>query len=456
MIYVIAAIAAIAGFLFGFDEGVIAGALHLLRAQFTISPAAEGFMTAAVPLGAMVGAIAAGPLAEPYGRRVLLLIAAAMFVIGALLAAVATAIWMLTLARLILGVAIGVAGMMAPLYISESAPAERRGLLVSLYQLAITLGILGAYLVDYVLDEWRWMFAAGIIPGVALGVGIYFLSDTPRWLVSRKRTAEAKAAVARIRELPESDPAVSREIADISSAVEAGHGRWSDLFTAAVRPALIVAMGLFFLQQLSGINAVIYYAPTVFGVAGFSSTATQVLATVGLGIVNVAATLVGMALIDRIGRRRLLLLGFAGTTISLGMIALGAATDVAWLDVVAMVGLVLYIASFAVSLGPLPWVMMSELFPLKVRGLGMSLASVTNWGFNFLVVFSFPILLQVLGLGGIFAIYAFVCALGILFTLRLVPETAGLTLEDIEEHLHSGRPLTELGRAKPPLRAAVA
>jgi MFS transporter, SP family, galactose:H+ symporter len=455
MIYVIAAIAAIAGFLFGFDEGVIAGALHLLRAQFTISPAAEGFMTAAVPLGAMVGALVAGPLAEPYGRRALLLVAAVMFVVGALLAAAATAVWMLTLARLILGIAIGVAGMMAPLYISESAPADRRGLLVSLYQLAITLGILGAYLVDYLLDEWRWMFAAGVIPGVALGVGIYFLSDTPRWLVSRKRTDEAKAAIARIREVPASDPVVSREIADISSAVEAGHGSWSDLFTAAVRPALIVAMGLFFLQQLSGINAVIYYAPTVFGVAGFSSTATQVLATVGLGVVNVAATLVGMALIDRIGRRRLLLIGFAGTTISLGMIALGAATEAAALDVVAMVGLILYIASFAVSLGPLPWVMMSELFPLKVRGLGMSLASITNWGFNFLVVFSFPILLEHLGLAGIFAIYAFVCAVGILFTLRLVPETSGVTLEDIEEHLHSGRPLTELGQARAP-RAATA
>jgi MFS transporter, SP family, galactose:H+ symporter len=236
---------------------------------------------------------------------------------------------------------------------------------------------------------------------------------------------------------------------------DAKRGGWSDLMSPEVRPALIVAMGLFFLQQLSGINAVIYYAPIVFALSGFGSTATQVLATVGIGVVNVLATIVGMMLVDRIGRRALLVLGFAGTAVSLGMIAIGAATEAVWLDVLAMAGLVLYIASFAVSLGPLPWVMMSELFPLNVRGLGMSLASITNWGFNFIVVFSFPILVQTIGLGGIFTLYAIVCALGILFTLRLVPETSGVSLEEIEEHLHSGRPLKDLQPAKS-LRAAVA
>ena len=457
MIYVIATIAAIAGFLFGFDEGVIAGALHLLRAELKISPTAEGLMTAAVPLGAMAGALITGPLANPLGRRVLLLIAAALFVLGAVIASVAEAIWMLTVGRLVLGLAIGIAGMMAPLYISESAPVDRRGMLVSLYQLAITLGILGAYLVDYAFESWRMMFLTGVLPGIALGVGIYLLSDTPRWLVSRGRSEEARTVIARIRDLRPDDAAVKREIAEISSAVEADaqRGGWSDLMSSVVRPALIVAMGLFFLQQLSGINAVIYYAPTVFELAGFGSTATQVLATVGIGVVNVLATIVGMMLIDRIGRRALLVLGFAGTAMSLGMIAIGAATEAAWLDVLAMAGLVLYIASFAVSLGPLPWVMMSELFPLNVRGLGMSLASITNWGFNFIVVFSFPILVKMIGLGGIFTLYAIVCALGILFTVRLVPETSGVSLEEIEEHLHSGRPLKDLQPAKP-LDAAIA
>lgn len=452
MIYFVAAIAAIAGFLFGFDEGVIAGALHLLRKEFTITAAAEGFMTAAVPLGAMAGAVIAGPLAEPLGRRFLLLAAAALFIVGALLASVATAVWMLTCGRLLLGIAIGVAGIMAPLYISESAPAHRRGMLVSLYQLAITIGIVSAYMVDYGFgDAWRYMFAAGIIPGIALGVGMALLMDTPRWLVSRGRSGEAVTAIARLRGLPASDPAVKQEVSEISVAVaaDARRGGWPDLFSPSVRPALVVAMGLFFLQQLSGINAVIYYAPTVFKEAGFASSTTQILATVGIGIVNVLATVLGMMLIDRIGRRRLLMIGFAGTAVSLAMIALAAATASAALDIFAIVGLLCYIAAFAVSLGPLPWVMMSELFPLNVRGLGMSLASVTNWGFNFIVVFSFPFLINEIGLAGVFAIYAVVCAVGVFFTARLVPETSGVSLEDIEDHLHSGRPLVELGRVRP-------
>jgi sugar porter (SP) family MFS transporter len=451
VIYWVAAIAAIAGFLFGFDEGVIAGALHLLRAQFTISPAAEGFMTAAVPLGAMAGALVAGPLADPLGRRKLLLVAAAMFIVGALLTAVAPGIWVLTFGRLLLGVAIGVAGMMAPLYISESAPAERRGMLVSIYQLAITLGILGAYVVDHALaDSWRLMFAAGIVPGVALAAGMFFLSDSPRWLVGLGRVAEAQAFIARILQIPPTDPKVKQELASISAALAAADknpGTWSELVGPLVRPALVVAMGLFLLQQLSGINAVIYYAPTVFKEAGFGSSTTQILATVGLGVVNVLATVVGMYLIDRIGRRRLLLVGFAGTAASLAMIALGAATESDALDKVALVGLLLYIAAFAVSLGPLPWVMMSELFPMKLRGMGTSLASITNWGFNFVVVFSFPVLIKEIGLAGVFTLYAIVCAVGIIFTLRLVPETSGVSLEKIEEHLHSGRPLLELGRS---------
>lgn len=449
MIYVVAAIAGIAGFLFGFDEGVIAGALHLLRGEFGISPLDEGFMTAAVPLGALGGALIAGRAAEARGRRALLLAAALLFAGGALFSAVATAVWMLTAARLVLGVAVGIAAMVAPLYISESAPAERRGMLVSIYQLAITLGILGAYVADFVFaDSWRLMFVVGVLPGVALWVGMVFMSDTPRWLALKGRTEEARLAVARIRGLPATHPAVAAELAAMerTAASDARPGTWSDLVSPVVRPALVVSMGLFLLQQLSGINAVIYYAPTVFKEAGFGSSSSQILATVGIGVVNVLMTVVGMMLIDRIGRRRLLFIGFAGTALSLGMIAIGAAGEFESLDVLATVGLVLYIAAFAASIGPLPWVMMSEIFPLNVRGLGMSVASLANWGFNFLVVFSFPVLVSTLGLGGVFAIYALVCAAGVVFTVVFVPETNGVPLEEIELHLKSGRPFRALGR----------
>ncbi|WP_281066370.1 sugar porter family MFS transporter [Xanthobacter flavus] len=454
MIYLIAAIAGLAGALFGFDEGVIAGALAPLRRDLGIDPvtdaAAEGLMTAAVPFGAFIGAIVGGRLAAAAGRRKLLLWAAVLFVGGALLSALAGGLVTLSLARLVIGFAVGVAAMMAPLYISESAPAKQRGMLVSIYQLAITLGILGAYVVGYAFDEnWRWMFAMGAVPAVLLFAGIFAMSDTPRWLALRGRGAEAKAALARMREKPESDPAVAAEYAEIQAAVAEDEGRkatFADLVSPRVRPALIVAMGLFLLQQLSGINAVIYYAPTVFQLSGFDSAATQILATAGIGVVNVLMTVVGMMLIDRLGRRLLLLIGFAGTAVSLGAIAIAAATDSAALDTLALAGLVLYIASFAIAIGPLPWVMMSEVFPLDCRALGMSIASLVNWGFNFIVVFSFPVLVAEFGLAGVFGLYAVVCVAGLAFTQWLVPETNGVSLEEIERHLRSGRPLRELGR----------
>lgn len=449
MIYFVAAVAGIAGFLFGFDEGVIAGALHLLRAQFSITSAQEGVMTAAVPFGALFGALAAGRAVERFGRRSMLLFAAVLFAIGAAFASLALGATMLTIARLVLGFAIGIAGLVAPLYISESAPADKRGMLVSIYQLSVTVGILGAYLVGFAFDEsWRIMFAIGVIPGIALFAGMMVLRDTPRFLAISGKPEAARSAMASLRGVPANDPDIERELAEIeeNAKQDRGHRGWAELFGPVARPALVVGIGLFFLQQLSGINAVIYYAPTVFQEAGFSGASTQLLATIGIGIVNVLMTVVGMMLIDRIGRRKLLLVGFCLAAISLGMIAIGAATGAQALDVVAFAGLVVYIGAFAVSLGPLPYVMMSEVFPLNVRGRGMSIASLTNWGFNFVVVFSFPILVAHIGLAGVFGIYAVVCALGLVFSFRYVPETSGIELEDIEEHLRSGRPFRQLGQ----------
>ena len=355
MIYVIACIAGIAGLLFGFDEGIIAGALHPLREAFGITPLQEGLMTATVPLGALAGAVLGGWLAAPHGRRKLLLGAGLLFIIGAGLCAIAPNLLALSLGRLLLGVAIGVAAMVAPLYISETAPARIRGMLVSIYQLAITLGILFAYLVGWGFgDAWRAMFATAAIPGALLLVGVAALSDTPRWLMLRGRASDARRVIARIEGVSPSDPKVERALAEIAAAVksDAGGGNWRDLFGPVARPALVVGMGLFLLQQLSGINAVIYFAPTVFAHSGFSSTQTQILATVGIGVVNVLMTMVAMGLIDRIGRRKLMFIGFAGAAASLGMISLSAWANVPGMEVVSIIGLVLYIASFAVSIGP--------------------------------------------------------------------------------------------------------
>jgi MFS transporter, SP family, galactose:H+ symporter len=443
MVYFLAAVAAIAGFLFGYDEGVIAVVRLSLDRDFPMGPLVAGFMTASVPLGALVAASVAGRIVDRFGRRRVLMAAAALFALGALIAAAITAVWMLVMARLILGFAIGVAAVGAPLYIAETAPLRIRGALVSTYQLAITIGILVSYLTGLLLSghgTWRLMFGLGAVPGLLFLAGLAFLPESPRWLVLKGLPDAARASLRRLRASGD----VDAELDEMVRTAQANAGRktgYRALLEPAIRPALIVAVGLFFLQQLSGINAVIYYAPQIFSHAGFDSANTQMLATVGVGTVNLLTTVLAMFLIDRIGRRPLLILGFAGTSAAMLFIALAVINPTLAPSWVITVVLLLYIASFAISLGPLPHVMMSEVFPLRVRGLGMSTASVSNWGFNFIVVFAFPLMLAGPGLAFTFTIFAVICLGGILFTVARVPETTGLSLEAIETHCHSGRPL---------------
>ncbi len=442
MHYLVAAVAAISGILFGFDEGIIAGAAEALKREFTITPFTEGLMTASVPLGAVLGAAVSGRLTSAYGRRRILMPVALLFIVGSIIAAAAVSIWMLVGARLLLGIAVGVSSMAAPLYIAETAPKELRGTFVSAFQLAITVGILVSYLVNLALagdDDWRLMFGLGIIPAVLLLAGLLRLPESPRWLAIQGRWDEAGQAVARL-----GGGGVEAQISAIRAAIaeESTGESLATLFRPPMRATVIVAMGLFFLQQLSGINAVIYYAPQIFAATGFASETTQLMATVGIGAINVAMTVVAMWLVESLGRRRLLMLGFVGTTIGLAGIVF--VVVLGWHDHYSLIALGIFIAAFAVSLGPLPYVLMSEIFPLSMRGAGMSLASVSNWGFNFLVVFSFPILLQGIGLGGTFMIFAGMCVIGLVFAWRLVPETRGISLEHIEQHLRSGARLAKL------------
>lgn len=454
MILFVALVAAVAGFLFGFDEGIISGAQIFLHREFDYGAGMEGVMTSAVPLGALFGAVLAGRLTAQFGRRRILVVAALLFGIGAVVCGLTPNMTVLVIGRLILGLAIGIAAIVAPLYLSETAPTERRGVMISAYQLMVTVGILAAYLVNLVLAEWeawRWMLACGAVPAIVLLVGAWRLPESPRWLAAQGRVEEMKAVLASLRKnAPHSD--LAREADQIVESAQAGGGKysWGELFAAGIRPAVVVAMGLFFLQQLSGINAVIYYAPQIFGGTGFTGTSGQLLATVGIGVVNVVMTLVAMWLIDRAGRRSLLVIGFIGTAIGLAMLAYAA--DMAAEHAISglsatlgFVGVVLYIAAFAIALGPIPYVMMSEIYPLRVRGPGMAMASIANWGFNYIVVLLFPMALAGVGLSATFAFFALVCALGLVFTLVLVPETKGLSLEAIEKHLTAGRPLRHLG-----------
>jgi sugar porter (SP) family MFS transporter len=449
MIYFLASIAAIAGFLFGYDEGIIAVARPLLEKDYPLTPLIDGFMTAAVPLGALVGASFAGRITDRFGRRRALMAAAALFAVGALIAAGITALWVLVAARLVLGLAIGTAAVIAPLYIAEAAPLAIRGALVSTYQFAITFGILASYLSGLALKaegSWRLMFGLGAVPGLLFLFGLVFLPESPRWLVLKGIVDKARESLQRLRG-PGAN--IDAELNEIVSNAKAEAGQkigYAALLEPTIRPALIVGAGLFFLQQLSGINAVIYYAPEIFKRAGFGSSETQTLATVGVGLVNFLTTILAMYLIDKIGRRPLLVLGFVGTGVTMLLIAFALINPTLVPTWVVIVALLLYIASFAISLGPLPHVMMSEIFPLRVRGPGMSMASISNWGFNFIVVFAFPLMLSGVGLAATFTIFAVICLAGIAFTTARVPETTGHSLEAIEAHLKSGRPFAALRR----------
>jgi SP family galactose:H+ symporter-like MFS transporter len=439
-VYLVAGISALGGLLFGYDTGVISGAVLFVKQQFGLSTAMEEVVTSIVLLGAIAGAAVGGMLADRLGRRRVIIGTAATFVLGAASTALAPTIAWLIGSRLVVGVAIGVASFSSPLYISEVAPARIRGAMVGLNQVALTAGIVISYLVDYALSGgglWRWMFGLAVVPAMILGVGMFFMPESARWLVSRGKQGQARAVLERIRATPQVDD----ELREIQESERFQASDWSELRKPGLRPALVVGIGLAIFQQVTGINTVIYYAPTIFQFAGMSAPAVAILATAGVGLVNLLTTIVAVRLIDRVGRRPLLLVGLAGMVVSLGVLGLAfllpnLSNALPWL---ALGGLVLYVGSFAVGLGPVFWLLISEIYPLQVRGLAMSLATLANWGANLLVALTFLSLVQAIGRAPTFWLYG---VLGIgcwLFSYFWVPETKGRSLEEIEAHWRAGR-----------------
>tara|TARA_R110002020_G_scaffold233050_26_gene444818 strand:+ start:1220 stop:2560 length:1341 start_codon:yes stop_codon:yes gene_type:complete len=429
------ALAALFGLLFGFDEGVIAGALPLITKAFGISVAGEGFVTAAVPLGAIGGAILAAIWADGLGRRKVLILCSIMFVIGAFGSGLAVDHPMLVVARLVLGLAIGASALAAPMFLAELAPAKYRGAVVSSFQLMITVGILVSYLLGLVLEPlgaWRWMLALGAVPALAALIGIALAPESPRWLAMNGASDKATEVVNLLQ--PDLTKAQAADIVrgiEEAQAVTTERPPWSAFLTDKVKPVLIFTIAAFLFQQLSGINAVIYYAPTIMGHAGFDGATTQLAATVGIGIVNVVMTVFAMFIVDRFGRRPLFIIGFIGTALSLVVIAYATQVDKPELAPVGLLGLFAYIAFFAVSIGPLPWLYMAELFPQALRSRGMALASVANWSCNFAVVFAFPVVVFHFGAPVTFAMFGIFCAAGAVFSWFLAPETKGISLEEI-------------------------
>jgi sugar porter (SP) family MFS transporter len=435
----VAGISALGGLLFGYDTGVISGAILFIQQDFALSGTLEEVVISSVLLGAVIGAAVGGPLADGMGRRRALILTAVIFALGAVGTALAPDVAWLIAGRVIVGAAIGAASFTAPLYISEVSPVAIRGRLVSLNQIALTAGIVVSYLVDYALSGargWRWMFGLAAIPAVALGVGMLFVPESPRWLISRALPEKAHAVLQRIRGTAD----VDGELTEIRTSVDQQSGGWTELLSPLVRPALIVGIGLAIFQQVTGINTVIYYAPTIFQFAGFTSASVAILATVGVGVVNLAMTVVAMLLLDRVGRRPLLLVGLAGMVLSLGVLGLAFAVPAlqANLGWIAVGSLMAYVGSFAIGLGPVFWLLISEIYPLKIRGLAMSVATVANWGMNLLVALTFLTLIQLMGRPATFWLYGVVGVGAWIFAYRLVPETKGRTLEDIEAHWRSG------------------
>ena len=441
----VAVIASLGGLLFGYDTGVISGALPFLKHDFTLTAGMLGVATSAVLVGATLGAAGAGTVSDRFGRRRVILVVALLFVLGALGSAAAQALPVLLVARAVVGVAIGIASMLTPLYLSEIAPKAIRGSIVSLNQFCITFGILASYIVDYTLagavDNWRWMLGLGAVPGLILFFGMLALPESPRWLAGHGRIDDARAALMHMREPAQVEPELTELRTDLTR-----DGRlvpWSALLSPHVRKPLIVGVALAVFQQITGINTVIYYAPTIFQSAGLSSASVAILATAGVGLVNVIMTVVAMRLLDVVGRRALLLWGLAGMIIMLVALAAGFALGTGgWVALITVPSVAAYVGFFAIGLGPVFWLLISEIFPLALRGRCMSVATVANWGSNFAVTLVFPPLVAALGSATAFLAFAVLSVGAFVFTLRVVPETSGRSLEEIEAQLEGSAPVT--------------
>jgi sugar porter (SP) family MFS transporter len=434
-VYLAAVFAGLGGLLFGYDTGVISGAQLFFANDFSLSTFALEVMVAAGLAGAAAGALLGGRLADLFGRRTLLIITALIFAAGAVLCAAAPSAAILFAGRIIVGLGIGLSSGTVPVYISEVSPPDARGWTVSLFQLSITVGILLAYLVDYAFADsqgWRWMFGLAVIPAAIFALGMYFLPESPRWLIRRGRQEAARAILSRIRDTSDVDSEL-REI-ERSFVESQEHGNWRDLLSPALRPALIVGIGLAVLQQVTGINTVIYYAPKIIQSAGISSASGAILTTAGIGTVNVLMTIVSMWLIDRVGRRPLLLTGIAGMVATLGVLgwAFHSASPSGALSWLAVISIMVYVASFAISLGPIFWLLIAEIYPLKVRSSSEGLAATFNWGSNLVVSLTFLTLLTQIGATRTFWLYGGFAIGAWLFSYYLVPETKGHTLEQIE------------------------
>ncbi len=443
----ISTVAALAGLLFGYDVGVISGAVLFLKKYFLLTAHQEGFIVGSVPFGALIASALCGKFNDVIGRRNNLLLTAVLFIVGTMGCVFAMNVPALVISRFIIGLGIGMGSFSAPLYIAEVSQREYRGAMVTLNQLAIVIGIMLAYCVDYLFtatSDWRYMFACGLLPAIVLFFLAWILPESPRWLMVHDDHRSAQAILTRIhgqenarKEFQELQEVVRIEKQNAGKKVQRGFFK-----------VLLLGILVSILTQAVGINAIIYYAPSIFQQTGFDSATSAMLASIGVGVVNVVFTIVAIKLLDRYGRRLLLLIGVSGIVLSLLVMVLGFAshlsghTALAWLMFFAII---LFVACQAIGTGPACWLIPSEVFPVNMRGIGMGFSVAFNWGTNVLVAYFFPFIL--LNFGGTisFAIFLIIAIIALLYFFFFVPETKNVSLERIEENLYAGKKTRQLG-----------
>lgn len=427
---------ALGGLLYGYDMGVISGALLFIKDDIPLNSVTEGLVVASMLVGAIFGSGASGPLSDRLGRRRVVFVIAIVYIVGALILALAPSMPVLVIGRLVIGLAVGGSTAIVPVYLSEMAPTEQRGSLSSLNQLMITIGILSSYLINYAftpIEGWRWMLGLAVVPSLILLIGVAFMPESPRWLLEHRSEKAARD----VMKLTFKDSEIDKEIADMKEINSISESTWNVLKSPWLRPTLIIGCIFALLQQIIGINAIIYYAPSIFSKAGLGD-ATSILGTVGIGTVNVIITIVAIMIIDKIDRKRLLVIGNIGMVASLLIMAVLIWTigiqSSAWIIVAC---LTLFIIFFGFTWGPVLWVMLPELFPMRARGAATGAAALVLSIGSLLVAQFFPILTEVLPVEQVFLIFAVIGICALIFVIKYLPETRGRSLEEIEADLRS-------------------
>ncbi|WP_298305433.1 sugar porter family MFS transporter [Flavobacterium sp.] len=439
----IALSAALGGLLFGYDTAVISGAIGNLTEYFHLTPVETGWAISSALVGCLIGAFFSDYLSNRLGRRATMLITAILFILNSVGTALPNSFTMFVLFRIVGGIGVGIASMVVPMYIAEIAPPKRRGALVGNYQLAIVIGIVVVYFVNYFIAlqgdahwnlniGWRWMFGSEIIPSILFLVFIFLIPESPRWLLQKGKSEQAVAVLEKIN-APEDVAQVQSEIQN--SLEQEDKGQWNNLVNPIYKKALFVGIGLSILQQLTGINAILYYAPEIFKSLG-SSTDASLLETSILGVVNLIFTLLAIKWVDKMGRKPLLYIGSAGMTISLAAVGIFIYNEAVGNYVLPF--LILFMASFSISWGPIVWVLLSEIFPNKIRSLALAISVFIQWVANFVVTQVFPSLIENQWLkdnfNGAFPFYLFsiICLFSLLFVWKKVPETKNKSLEQMD------------------------